>query len=85
MSVGRDYMITNGGMKMHHGDEDNTAFYTTGYSSHDSTYLRLIERLLENAFFNNETIFADPLTTYKILSFRQICIDLNKNYPKYKR
>jgi hypothetical protein len=30
----------------------------------------------------NIATFADPFTTYKILSKRKICIDLNKNYPK---
>jgi hypothetical protein len=84
-SVGRDYTITKG-VSMNYSNEEITSFFINVYEAEDSTYDRWIKSLSKDsnhyAFIKNKTIFTDPFTTYKILSKRQICVELNKNYPK---
>jgi hypothetical protein len=84
-SVGLDHMVTKG-VTMDHGNKNISSFFLDVYESEDSTYYQFIESLSkdsnDDAFIKNKTIFTDPFTTYKILSLREICLELNKNYPK---
>jgi hypothetical protein len=85
MSVsGGDYVITKGFRR--DDDDDVTLFFTDISETEESRYHQLVESLskdsTDESFVKTDAIFADPFTTYKILSKRHICLNLNKNYPK---
>jgi hypothetical protein len=85
------YMLTNGGGYMatvgdnSYRGKDVTGVYAEVKEAKPLNYHEFVELLSEdsrNQFVEQGAIFVDPFTTYKILSERQICFDLNKNYSK---
>jgi hypothetical protein len=61
------------------------SFYTKIYESKNKPYSQNVIQLLktprDNAFVKTKAMFTDPFTSFKIFSKRQICVDLDKDYP----
>jgi hypothetical protein len=77
--------VASRGVKRDYGDDIVTSFFTNVYQTENPGYPSVEYRLKDppdSILLKSNAIFADPFTTYKILSKRYICLELNKNYPK---